>query len=141
MCRVVACHSIFHKMHPSWLNMLPFFVFCFFFTLSSAHMVDVVAGKKECFFEDLHKNDKVCHDSDSLGWCLNPPKMTISYQVGDGGHLDIDFWVRIPRPCYIMDLLADVRLQAIRPRSTPPWKTCQTVDWVRFDYCRERWET
>lgn len=22
-------------------------------------MIDVAAGKKECFFEDLHKNDKV----------------------------------------------------------------------------------
>ncbi|KAI0092610.1 emp24/gp25L/p24 family/GOLD-domain-containing protein [Irpex rosettiformis] len=41
-------------------------------------MIEVPAAKKECFFEDLHKNDK----------------MTVTYQVGGGGHLDIDFWVR-----------------------------------------------
>jgi hypothetical protein len=29
-------------------------------SLVSAHMIEVVAGKKECFFEDLHINDKVC---------------------------------------------------------------------------------
>ncbi|KAJ3550183.1 hypothetical protein NMY22_g608 [Coprinellus aureogranulatus] len=44
----------------------------------SAHMIEVPAGKKECFFEDLHVHDK----------------MTVTYQVGEGGHLDIDFWVR-----------------------------------------------
>jgi hypothetical protein len=27
--------------------------------LLSAHLIDVVAGKKECFFEDLHTHDKV----------------------------------------------------------------------------------
>lgn len=26
--------------------------------LAGAHMIDVPAGKKECFFEDLHINDK-----------------------------------------------------------------------------------
>ncbi|KAJ3788837.1 emp24/gp25L/p24 family/GOLD-domain-containing protein [Lentinula aff. detonsa] len=45
-----------------------------------AHMIDVPAGKKECFFEDLHKQDK----------------MTVTYQVGGGGHLDIDFWLADP---------------------------------------------
>ncbi|KAJ6627562.1 emp24/gp25L/p24 family/GOLD-domain-containing protein [Mycena sp. CBHHK59/15] len=48
--------------------------------LLSAHLIDVVAGKKECFFEDLHKHDK----------------MTVTYQVGGGGHLDIDFWLSDP---------------------------------------------
>ncbi|KIM83754.1 hypothetical protein PILCRDRAFT_68911 [Piloderma croceum F 1598] len=43
-------------------------------------MIEVVAGKKECFFEDLHVNDK----------------MTVTYQVGGGGHLDIDFWLADP---------------------------------------------
>ncbi|KAJ8522965.1 hypothetical protein ONZ45_g537 [Pleurotus djamor] len=52
----------------------------YFATLVSAHMIDVNAGKKECFFEDLHKNDK----------------MTVTYQVGGGGHLDIDFWLADP---------------------------------------------
>ncbi|CCM01720.1 uncharacterized protein FIBRA_03785 [Fibroporia radiculosa] len=48
--------------------------------LVSAHMIEVSAGKKECFFEDLHVNDK----------------MTVTYQVGGGGHLDIDFWLQDP---------------------------------------------
>ncbi|PCH41231.1 COPII-coated vesicle protein [Wolfiporia cocos MD-104 SS10] len=49
-------------------------------TLVSAHMIEVPAGNKECFFEDLHVNDK----------------MTVTYQVGGGGHLDIDFWLQDP---------------------------------------------
>ncbi|KAK7061491.1 supernatant protein factor [Favolaschia claudopus] len=48
--------------------------------LLSAHLIDVDAGKKECFFEDLHQHDK----------------MTVTYQVGGGGHLDIDFWLADP---------------------------------------------
>ncbi|GBE79543.1 supernatant protein factor C-terminal domain-containing protein [Sparassis latifolia] len=48
--------------------------------LVSTHMIEVVAGRKECFFEDLHVNDK----------------MTVTYQVGGGGHLDIDFWLADP---------------------------------------------
>jgi len=43
-------------------------------------MIDVKASKKECFFEDLHVNDK----------------MTVTYQVDEGGHLDIDFWLDDP---------------------------------------------
>ncbi|KAF8974641.1 emp24/gp25L/p24 family/GOLD-domain-containing protein [Flammula alnicola] len=48
--------------------------------LVSAHLVEIPAGKKECFFEDLHVHDK----------------MTVTYQVGEGGHLDIDFWLSDP---------------------------------------------
>ncbi|KAF9468859.1 emp24/gp25L/p24 family/GOLD-domain-containing protein [Collybia nuda] len=48
--------------------------------LVSAHLIEVTAGKKECFFEDLHVHDK----------------MTVTYQVGGGGHLDIDFWLADP---------------------------------------------
>ncbi|KAG8746791.1 p24 complex component [Ceratobasidium sp. 414] len=48
--------------------------------LAGAHMIEVPAGKKECFFEDLHVNDK----------------MTVTYQVGGGGHLDVDFWLSDP---------------------------------------------
>ncbi|KAJ3550641.1 hypothetical protein NM688_g5026 [Phlebia brevispora] len=48
--------------------------------LVSAHMIEVPASKKECFFEDLRNNDK----------------MTVTYQVGGGGHLDIDFWLTDP---------------------------------------------
>ncbi|KAA1466288.1 COPII-coated vesicle protein [Dentipellis sp. KUC8613] len=52
----------------------------FLSSLVSAHLIEVSASKKECFFEDLHKNDK----------------MTVTYQVGGGGHLDIDFWIADP---------------------------------------------
>ncbi|EIN10802.1 supernatant protein factor C-terminal domain-containing protein [Punctularia strigosozonata HHB-11173 SS5] len=48
--------------------------------LICAHVIEVGASKKECFFEDLHVNDK----------------MTVTYQVGGGGHLDIDFWLTDP---------------------------------------------
>lgn len=51
---------------------------------SRAHMIELAAGKKECFFEDLHAEDK----------------MTVTYQVGGGGHLDIDFWVSIQSPSF-----------------------------------------
>ncbi|KAI0053045.1 supernatant protein factor C-terminal domain-containing protein [Auriscalpium vulgare] len=56
------------------------FLFFHLANLSSAHLIEVQASKKECFFEDLHKNDK----------------MTVTYQVGGGGHLDIDFWIADP---------------------------------------------
>ncbi|KAK7470923.1 p24 complex component [Stygiomarasmius scandens] len=64
-----------HRLFLGWLSLL-----CFLQALVHAHMIDVVAGKKECFFEDLHKQDK----------------MTVTYQVGGGGHLDIDFWLTDP---------------------------------------------
>ncbi|KIK44480.1 hypothetical protein CY34DRAFT_802682 [Suillus luteus UH-Slu-Lm8-n1] len=47
---------------------------------ASAHMIEVTASRKECFFEDLHEHDQ----------------MTVTYQVGEGGHLDIDFWLTDP---------------------------------------------
>ncbi|KAG6832899.1 hypothetical protein H0H92_004783 [Tricholoma furcatifolium] len=49
-------------------------------TLVSCHLIEISSGHKECFFEDLHKKDK----------------MTVTYQVGGGGHLDIDFWLTDP---------------------------------------------
>ncbi|KAH9071650.1 emp24/gp25L/p24 family/GOLD-domain-containing protein [Lactarius deliciosus] len=52
----------------------------FFFGFASSHLIEVAASRKECFFEDLHVNDQ----------------MTVTYQVGGGGHLDIDFWVSSP---------------------------------------------
>ena len=47
-----------------------------------AHNIQLGAHKKECFHEQLHKDDK----------------MTVTFQVGDrefggAGNLDIDFWV------------------------------------------------
>ncbi|GAA6002611.1 hypothetical protein JCM10207_007593 [Rhodosporidiobolus poonsookiae] len=46
-----------------------------------AHTLDLDAGQKDCFFEDLHTEDK----------------MTVTYQVAGGGHLDIDFTLTDPR--------------------------------------------
>ncbi|GAA5855131.1 hypothetical protein JCM8547_002393 [Rhodosporidiobolus lusitaniae] len=45
-----------------------------------AHTIDLDAGAKDCFFEDLHTEDK----------------MTVTYQVAGGGHLDVDFWLQGP---------------------------------------------
>ncbi|GAA5989544.1 hypothetical protein JCM5350_002103 [Sporobolomyces pararoseus] len=46
----------------------------------NSHTIDLQAGTKECFFEDLHTEDK----------------MTVTYQVAGGGHLDIDFTMTGP---------------------------------------------
>ncbi|KAG6334381.1 hypothetical protein ID866_4702 [Astraeus odoratus] len=62
------------------LALLCFLLLPIFSTLASAHKINVEASKKECFFEDLHQHDQ----------------MTITYQVGEGGHLDIDFWLTDP---------------------------------------------
>ncbi|KAH9960483.1 emp24/gp25L/p24 family/GOLD-domain-containing protein [Russula dissimulans] len=51
-----------------------------FFHFASSHLIEIPASRKECFFEDLHVNDQ----------------MTVTYQVGGGGHLDIDFWINDP---------------------------------------------
>ncbi len=37
-----------------WMSLVLFFL-----VSVSAHMMEVPASKKECFFEDLHVNDKV----------------------------------------------------------------------------------
>lgn len=51
----------------------------------TAHNIQLPAHGRECFFEELHKDDK----------------MTVTYQVGDrefggAGNLDIDFWITNP---------------------------------------------
>lgn len=51
-------------------------------SLTSAHNIQMKAHQRECFHEQLHKDDK----------------MTVTFQVGDrefggSGNLDIDFWV------------------------------------------------
>lgn len=38
---------------------IPLFIFALSWKLCTAHMIEVGASKKECFFEDLHKNDQV----------------------------------------------------------------------------------
>jgi len=53
------------------------------FTTVTAHNIQLRAHSRECFHEELHKDDK----------------MTVTFQVGDrefggSGNLDIDFFVR-----------------------------------------------
>ncbi|CAN8099435.1 unnamed protein product [Discula destructiva] len=55
----------------------------------SAHNIQLPAHGRECFHEELHKDDK----------------MTVSFQVGDrefgsAGNLDIDFWITNPTGAY-----------------------------------------
>lgn len=52
-------------------------------TAVTAHNIQLKAHSRECFHENLHKDDR----------------MSVSFQVGDrefggSGNLDIDFWVR-----------------------------------------------
>ena len=62
------------------------FLLATLFPLSLAHNINLGAHSRECFHEQLHKDDK----------------MTVTFQVGDrepgsnSGSLDIDFWVRTP---------------------------------------------
>ena len=53
-----------------------------------AHNIQLKAHDRECFHENLHRDDK----------------MTVTFQVGDrefggAGNLDIDFWVSPMTPC------------------------------------------
>ena len=57
--------------------------------LVSAHNIQMKAYMRECFHEQLHKDDK----------------MTVTFQVGDrefggSGNLDIDFWIETPSRAY-----------------------------------------
>jgi len=62
------------------------------FGATVAHNIQLQAHSRDCFHEQLHKDDK----------------MTVTFQVGDrefgsAGNLDIDFWVRpIARNLYII---------------------------------------
>lgn len=56
------------------------------FSTAVAHNIQLPAHGRECFHEQLHKDDK----------------MTVTFQVGDrefgsAGNLEIDFWVRGPK--------------------------------------------
>jgi hypothetical protein len=61
-----------------------------------AHNIQLGAHSRECFHENLHKDDK----------------MTVTFQVGDrefggsGGSLDIDFWV-ILKPPFVQEFVAN----------------------------------
>ncbi|KDE02371.1 hypothetical protein MVLG_07073 [Microbotryum lychnidis-dioicae p1A1 Lamole] len=80
-----------------------------FVSVVHAHTIDVGAAVKECFFEDLHTEDK----------------MTVTYQVAGGGHLDIDFWLSGP---------GDRVMNEQRRRDTGTYSFTAEVD-GRYTYC------
>ena len=51
--------------------------------------------------------------------------MTVTYQVGGGGHLDIDFWVR--NSCIALEMRLLTRHTAFRPGPTRDAETAQAV--------------
>ena len=59
--------------------------------------------------------------------------MTVTYQVGGGGHLDIDFWVSC------LALVAGIRIfihpTAVRPRRENTRKADQTVHREHLNNC------
>ncbi|KAF1923836.1 transmembrane emp24 domain-containing protein 2 precursor [Didymella exigua CBS 183.55] len=59
------------------------------FSVTSAHTIQMKAHQRECFHEQLHKDDR----------------MTVTFQVGDrefggSGNLEIDFWIETPSRSY-----------------------------------------
>jgi hypothetical protein len=58
---------------------------------AAAHNIQLKAHSRECFHEELHRDDK----------------MTVTFQVGDrefggSGNLDIDFYVRFPHTLLLL---------------------------------------
>lgn len=92
-----------------------------------AHIIEVQASQKECFFEDLHINDKVRVIVTML--CISVmtavPQMTVTYQVGGGGNLDIDFWVWSSYP---VGAYRSWFCLACRPEQLSPRQTFEAVD-------------
>lgn len=103
-----------------------------------SHMIEVKSNTKECFFEDLHVNDKV-HPQDVFVYqsANANVQMTVTYQVGGGGHLDIDFWVNWPA-----FLLSNLFLRCSYPVSRPtqpcPRQAFQTIHRLSIHHCRTR---
>ncbi|KAH8085267.1 supernatant protein factor, C-terminal domain-containing protein [Filobasidium floriforme] len=78
-------------------------------SLVQAHRIDIPAGEKACFFEDLHVEDQ----------------MTITYQVGAGGNMDIDFYLQDP---------TSATLSSIYRKSTGTYALTAAKD-GRYTYC------
>ncbi|GBB87867.1 hypothetical protein RclHR1_14360006 [Rhizophagus clarus] len=89
--------------------LLVIFLFLSAICLAAAHTIAIPANTKECFFEDLQIDDK----------------MTITFQVGDGGHLDIDFWISDP---------SDYVLESAKKETTATYSLIATRS-GRYTYC------
>jgi len=65
--------------------------------------------------------------------------MTVTYQVGDGGHLDIDFWVLT----FLYQFAVYLTTQHLvdRPSRERAWETNQTVYRSIGYHCGEGWAT
>ena len=66
-----------------WLLQSSIAVLSLLSQLSSAHNIQLAPHSRECFYETLHKDDR----------------MAVTFQVGDrefggAGNLEVDFWVR-----------------------------------------------
>lgn len=106
--------------------------------IASAYMVEVPASRKECFFEDLHENDKAR--------IRKPTAIEVLTQTIDDSNLSSRRWgthgyrflgqktIRLPYMC--ANIQADDR--SGQPRIT---QTSQTNDWDALNYCQEGWET
>ncbi|UZJ52425.1 hypothetical protein CBS101457_001745 [Exobasidium rhododendri] len=85
------------------------FVFLSILQVCSGHMIELEASSKECFFEDLNPGDQ----------------MTLTYQVGGGGHLDIDATLTDPNHEKLFELLKkDTGTYSLTAQHTG-----------RYDYC------
>ncbi|RIA99226.1 emp24/gp25L/p24 family/GOLD-domain-containing protein [Glomus cerebriforme] len=88
---------------------LALFTFLSAICLVAAHTITLPAHVRECFFEDLHTDDK----------------MTITFQVGEGGHFDIDFWISDP---------SDHIIENAQKQTTGTYSLTATRD-GRYTYC------
>ncbi|CAB5348170.1 uncharacterized protein OCT59_016536 [Rhizophagus irregularis] len=91
--------------------LLVIFTFLSAICLVAAHTITIPARVKECFFEELQVDDK----------------MTITFQVGDGGQLDIDFLFLISDP-------SDVVVQVAKKETTGTYSFTATKN-GRYTYC------
>ncbi|KAH7930020.1 supernatant protein factor, C-terminal domain-containing protein [Leucogyrophana mollusca] len=114
-----------YRTHTSWLAIICFSLLTLLPVLVSPHMIEIPASKKECFFEDLHEHDQ----------------MSVTYQVGEGGHLDIDFWVGAHALCFVPTYLSgqltdpnDVALAKHMKQSTGSVSITAETD-GRYEYC------
>ena len=121
------------------LSWLVFFVYIPSLTL--AHTIHVGAGKKECFFEDLHVNDqvRVVYNPSALPSHVNFPE----------DDSNVSSWWRWPSGYRLLGKLwfsSDKSTAMTRhPGTRPHWssfgQTYQTVDWPGGSNRGEGWQT